>query len=300
MTNKIKPFAIDCTDLTEEQVAEIISKSLEAGAEEYDTLAGYAYDSFPYWGVDDDACTYVNDELDMFGDDVVLITFDQLDEHLGLVKDVAISGDVDTSSMVEENAQRTNFDNTKWDQSDWSEEQKRQWQEKCFELGYSWNTSKEVSCLNSNYFFLYRHQEITKSSYFQTFERKTFTEQTWSDMFPEEEQPKHTSERFSDAMSEAFELAKGDCTTEEENLSKALSEPSKARPNILHGTSLVLEEVSAIIEAQDLIVEVIFDSATKRLMYTIYTEDEKEFKVTNLEEFLEITSALEILKKFEE
>ena len=28
------------------------------------------------------------------------------------------------------------FENTKWDQSTWSEEQKIKWQEKCFDMGY--------------------------------------------------------------------------------------------------------------------------------------------------------------------
>ena len=38
MTNKIKPFAINCTTLTFGQVVEIVEKSVKAGAIRYEVL----------------------------------------------------------------------------------------------------------------------------------------------------------------------------------------------------------------------------------------------------------------------
>ena len=43
-TKTVVPFAIDCTELTFEQVVEIVQKSVEAGAEHYEAVAGSEYD----------------------------------------------------------------------------------------------------------------------------------------------------------------------------------------------------------------------------------------------------------------
>lgn len=80
---KFKPFAI--RNMTTEQVQIMLDKSVEAGANIYDSLEGYPSDLYKFWGVHDSNETYTDDQLILFSRDCVEITFDQLDEHLGLV-----------------------------------------------------------------------------------------------------------------------------------------------------------------------------------------------------------------------
>lgn len=80
---KFKPFAI--RNMTTEQVQIMLDKSVEAGAELHDSLWDYPSDLCTFWGIHVDNSTLTHDQLIAFGQDCVEITFDQLDEHLGLV-----------------------------------------------------------------------------------------------------------------------------------------------------------------------------------------------------------------------
>ena len=75
------------------------------------------------------------------------------------------------------------FANTKWFVRDWSEEQKVQFQEKCFELGYGWSfkdNSQSVGQLDAVTYYLSKNGGIT-CSHFETTSRGT---KPWEDMFP--------------------------------------------------------------------------------------------------------------------
>ncbi len=79
------------------------------------------------------------------------------------------------------------FGNTKWDVRDWTEEQKVQFQEKCFELGYQWlDTGKKVYSSSIYFIYLNGNGNITANfmedlAYFNNNYR---AEKTWEDMFP--------------------------------------------------------------------------------------------------------------------
>jgi len=94
MTNKkledIKPFMIDCTGFSKEQVVEIFDKMVEAGIPVYDSLEchyynksprSYEYNDYKFWGYSTTfEGTYTNHSCNI----AVNITIDQLDNHLGL------------------------------------------------------------------------------------------------------------------------------------------------------------------------------------------------------------------------
>ncbi len=83
------------------------------------------------------------------------------------------------------------FNNSKWDATEWTIEQKIKWQEKCFELGYFWEfTGKNISHLDKEYYYLYNCQRsitqglgISDSEYFSQHENE---EKQYEDMFPVE------------------------------------------------------------------------------------------------------------------
>jgi hypothetical protein len=77
-----------------------------------------------------------------------------------------------------------NVNCTKWDQSSWSIEQKIQWQNKCFELGYTWRAVRAV-WKNANFFYL-RDGKISYSDGLNFVPNHPSVEMVWSDMFPEE------------------------------------------------------------------------------------------------------------------
>ena len=93
MTNKkledIKPFMIDCTGFSKDQVVEIFDKMVEAGIPIYDSLEcyynksprSYEYNDYKFWGYSTTfEGTYTNHSCNL----AVNITIDQLDKHLGL------------------------------------------------------------------------------------------------------------------------------------------------------------------------------------------------------------------------
>ena len=84
---------------------------------------------------------------------------------------------------------RENLLATEWDVRDWSEEQKRWWQEKSFKLGFSWPSgSTKVRHLGAEVFQLWDDMDMTYSGKFSR--DKDFTEKQFSDMFPDHEAPK--------------------------------------------------------------------------------------------------------------
>ena len=82
---------------------------------------------------------------------------------------------------------KEDFFKTKWDQSEWTLEQKIKWQQKCFELGFSWGFTEAgdtIQNLDKVYFYLshstllYDHTEVD-------YEDDYSTPNVWEDMFPE-------------------------------------------------------------------------------------------------------------------
>ena len=83
------------------------------------------------------------------------------------------------------------FTNTKWDVRDWTREQKIQFQEKCFELGYTW-AGYGVQHLNATGYFLnsYNRGIIYTRSKDPVGEFSDHKECFWADMFPEDKSTK--------------------------------------------------------------------------------------------------------------
>lgn len=81
------------------------------------------------------------------------------------------------------------FSNTKFDVRDWSEEQKVQFQEKCFELGYGWGEkgfNQRMIHIYYNTYYLNGDGSITFANLpdVRTFNNDHRVEKTWEDMFP--------------------------------------------------------------------------------------------------------------------
>ena len=85
--NKIRPFCCEMSDATEEQIRELHSKCIEAGANdlESDDSWGDGRTDYPFMGVDDENDTLATTHKDLgesFNNNI--ITLDQVDDHLGL------------------------------------------------------------------------------------------------------------------------------------------------------------------------------------------------------------------------
>lgn len=80
---------------------------------------------------------------------------------------------------------REDFINTKWDVREWTEEQKIQWQEKCFELGFKWG-GEGVYVENSDKNFYYLSTGILFGDDLEFFNSDEDNIKTFEDMFPEE------------------------------------------------------------------------------------------------------------------
>lgn len=108
---------------------------------------------------------------------------------------------------------KEDFYGTFWDVSKWTEKQKIQWQEKCFEIGFSWDFSHRKVCyLNAEAYFLSNTSGMSYSNDYYR-DRDYRIEKQFSDMFPEEvqEQPKKL-----DIISEIVQLVQESQVTEEE------------------------------------------------------------------------------------
>lgn len=102
------------------------------------------------------------------------------------------------------------FAGRKWDARNWTREQKIQWQEKAFELGYSWSTSdaQKPAYLSEDFFVTCRDsQELFNSDEEQHFGKSSGELLNFEDMFPEEEDEKldvikEITELFSESIEE--------------------------------------------------------------------------------------------------
>ncbi len=108
------------------------------------------------------------------------------------------------------------FGNTKWDVRDWSERQKVQFQEKCFELGYGWlHTGKGKYEKGFDSIYINKVGYITfMMSDFNYFKSISHTEKTWEDMFPT---PKlDVSKEIATLVFEALDKMEGEVIQEED------------------------------------------------------------------------------------
>ncbi|OOE71731.1 hypothetical protein [Salinivibrio kushneri] len=84
---------------------------------------------------------------------------------------------------------KQNFIKTKWDARDWTEDMKRKWQKKMFELGCTWQDECAiVSELGANFYFISEGSRLAYSKGSHTFDAVTYKQCEYSDAFPETEQ----------------------------------------------------------------------------------------------------------------
>lgn len=81
------------------------------------------------------------------------------------------------------------FANTKWDARTWTTEQKIKWQEKAFELGYTFCGGLEPIYLCSGFFFLESDSTITQTNDLKVFQGAEELVLELIDMFPQEVEP---------------------------------------------------------------------------------------------------------------
>lgn len=127
---------------------------------------------------------------------------------------------------------KEDFYNTKWYCRAWTDEQKIQWQEKCFELGFSWCKEKAVKYINRDYYYLGDDGSITWGESMN--DAPNFMTEEFSSMFPEQ------SEEKLDVVAEIVKLVKESQTVEE------VDEDS------FEGLDYVAPEVSSYILTDDL------------------------------------------------
>lgn len=86
---------------------------------------------------------------------------------------------------------KEDFYGSKWDARDWTEEQKIQWQNKCFELGFSWQGKVKIHGLDADYYWLdsdnFLYLESMDYEYFLT---ESSEEKHYEDIFPEQPEEK--------------------------------------------------------------------------------------------------------------
>lgn len=96
------------------------------------------------------------------------------------------------------------FEGRKWDARNWTREQKIQWQEKTFELGYSWD-GEGVHYLDSSYYTTNKDGSLYRSDVSYHFSESSGELLTFGDMFPEEKEEKldvikEITELFSESL----------------------------------------------------------------------------------------------------
>lgn len=99
------------------------------------------------------------------------------------------------------------FTGRNWDARNWTREQKIQWQEKTFELGYSWD-GEGVHYLDSPYYTTNKDGSLYRSDVSYHFSESSGELLTFGDMFPEEQEDekldviKEITELFSESIEE--------------------------------------------------------------------------------------------------
>ncbi len=101
----VEPFGIKTKDLTYDQVADVINKSVTAGAALHEGLKGYhklpdtcTHHSYTFVGVDVDNDTYFSDGANAFSGNIIELK--DLDEHLGINVIKIDSDDTTTKQQV--------------------------------------------------------------------------------------------------------------------------------------------------------------------------------------------------------
>lgn len=80
------------------------------------------------------------------------------------------------------NFTKEDFINTQWDASDWTKEQKTNWQEFMFDLGFSWvGRGKSVGNLDATYYILHR------KDIFYSYGKEAYIQCKYEDAFPDNE-----------------------------------------------------------------------------------------------------------------
>lgn len=103
--------------------------------------------------------------------------------------------------MTKLSKEASEFLMTEWDVRDWSEKQRVQWQEKCFELGFSWPLSgKTVSHTGRSFYYFLGYGDILHGFSTDT----DFTLKQFEDMFPAKELLQEDEKL--DVVSEILEL----------------------------------------------------------------------------------------------
>lgn len=94
---------------------------------------------------------------------------------------------------------KEDFLNTKWDARGWSENMKRKWQERMFEIGFFWSGgSRLIQDDGDFYYYVYENQAVTHNSKAGYFEGHPHEEMLYSEAFPEtltEQGQKHDGDK---------------------------------------------------------------------------------------------------------
>lgn len=139
--SKVKPFYIKYEEwMTSKDVVEVFDKAISVGVYLKEGVRTYHHpesgdvylpEHFMYFGVNCDNETYFTDYAPYFGDNVIDITLDQVDAHLGLVK-VNKSDDTIPQSLVGCKIDLRNEDGSV------NSELSAAFQEACFAQGLTW------------------------------------------------------------------------------------------------------------------------------------------------------------------
>lgn len=138
----VKPFCVKYEDwMTDEQVDSVLKKAVKCGAIERYAVRSlnegisdtFDPDFWEYFGVDDVNETECHDSVESFGEDVVILTLDQVDAHLGLTKPEPVA----ETAVQPKSLANVKLDCRKPDGSV-DEELSCAFQEACFEQGIEW------------------------------------------------------------------------------------------------------------------------------------------------------------------
>lgn len=149
---------------------------------------------------------------------------------------------------------KEDFLNTKWDARDWTEDMKRRWQEKMFELGFCWiGGSRGVMHTDCAFFFIYEDAEITHSSDLDHFRYHAHQECAYSFAFPEtlteQGQIAEATPTASDLLSQgAAILNQRGAEYEQEDSQERSFDSVAAAFNAITGKDLTAAEVALMLQ----------------------------------------------------
>jgi hypothetical protein len=162
---RVKPFYIQHEDwMTDQEVQRVLDNAVSVGVTRCRGVAGLDKEAdYPftpsiwrYFVVDGENNTRCFDNVVYFGKDAVLLTLDQVDEHLGLTKPESVTNLVTNTPKSLANVK---LDCRKPDGSI-DEELSRAFQEACFEQGIGWEDEFENIEIQEGCYFLYTGHEM--------------------------------------------------------------------------------------------------------------------------------------------